>query len=227
MTDNGISIYLADDHGIVREGLVALLASEPDIRVVGQTGNGLSVVPEVAALRPTVAVVDIGMPGLNGLDICHDLTRKVEQTAVLILSMESNEEFVVTALKNGAAGYLTKDAASQQLCEAIRTVARGELYLAPGISTKVLTRLGNRGSDPYDTLTNRERQILQMIAESKTNRDIASTLGLAVKTVDTHRTRLMKKLDIHNQTSLVKFAIRRGIIHVKSPGQVQRPKKHL
>lgn len=212
-----ISVYIADDHSILREGLVALFAREDDIHVVGQTGDGLAVVHDVSTLEPAVAIIDIGMPGLNGLDICSDLTRKAEVTAVLMLTMESDEEFIVTALKNGAAGYLTKDVLSQQLCEAVRTVARGELYLAPGLSSTVLARLGKRAVDPYDTLTKRERQVLLMIAESATNRQIAAQLNIAVKTVDTHRTRLMKKLDIHDQTSLVKFAIRKGIIHVNSP----------
>jgi len=221
MTDR-ISVYIADDHAILREGLAALVARENDIHIIGQTGDGLAVVEQVAALLPDVAVVDIGMPGLNGLDICRDLTRKVRHTAVLILTMESDEEFIVTALENGAAGYLTKDAASQQLSEAIRAVARGELYLAPGLSSKILARLGNKGNDPYDTLTTRERQVLQMIAESKTNRQIADALDIAVKTVDTHRTRLMKKLDIHDQTSLVKYAIRKGIIRVHSPRSIRK-----
>lgn len=135
---------------------------------------------------------------------------------VLILTMESDEEIIVAALENGATGYLTKEAACQQFCEAIRTVARGELYLGPGISRKVLGRLGKRGVDPYDTLTTRERQVLQMIAESKTNPQIAEALDIAVKTVDTHRTHLMGKLDIHDQSSLVKFAIGRGIVRVTS-----------
>ena len=200
--NDGISVYIADDHAMLREGLAALVAREGDIHIVGQTGDGLTVLPEVSRLQPDVAVVDIGMPGLNGLDICRDLTKKVHETAVLILTMESDEEFIVAALDNGASGYLTKDAASQQLSEAIRAVARGELYLAPGISPRILTRLGNRGADPYDMLTSRERQVLHMIAESKTNPQIAEALNIAVKTVDTHRTRLMKKLDIHDQTSL-------------------------
>jgi len=219
---NKIGVYIADDHAILREGLAALVARESDIHIVGQTGDGLAVVGQVADLRPDVAVVDIGMPGLNGLDVCRELTRKVKQTAVLILTMESDEEFIVAALENGAAGYLTKDAASQQLSEAIRAVARGELYLAPGLSSKILARLGSRGSDPYDALTTRERQVLQMIAESKTNRQIADSLDIAIKTVDTHRTRLMKKLDIHDQTSLVKFAIRKGIIRVNSPRSIRK-----
>ena len=220
---NKISVYIADDHVMLREGLAALIAREGDIRIVGQTGNGLAVLAEVSALNPDVAVIDIGMPGLNGLDVCRELTRSVKSTAVLVLTMESDEEFIVSALENGAAGYLTKEAASQLFCEAIRAVARGELYLGPGISRSVLGRLGRRGVDPYDELTTRERQVLHMIVESKTNRDIAQALGVAVKTVDTHRTHLMRKLDIHDQTSLVKFAIRRGLIRVNTRRRGSRP----
>ena len=223
LMNDGISVYIADDHTMLREGLAALVVREGDIHIVGQTGDGLTVLPEVSRLMPDVAVVDIGMPGLNGLDICRDLTKKVHQTSVLILTMESDEEFIIAALNNGASGYLTKDAASQQLSEAIRAVARGEVYLAPGISPRVLTRLGNNGDDPYTTLTSRERQVLHMIAEGKTNPQTADALGLKTKTVDTHRTRLMKKLDIHDQTSLVKFAIRRGIIRVNSPRASRQP----
>jgi DNA-binding NarL/FixJ family response regulator len=125
--------------------------------------------------------------------------------------MHDDEEFVIKALENGASGYLTKEADNDQLIEALHTVSRGELYLAPGLSRGVLQRLGRGGDDPYEQLTPRERQVLQLIAESKTNREVADALGIAVKTVDTHRARLMRKLDIHDQTTLVKYALRKGI----------------
>ena len=212
-----IKAYIADDHPILREGLAALVERECDIDIVGQTGNGLDVLSDVLRLQPDVAIVDIGMPGLNGLDICRELTRSAKSTVVLILTMESDEEFIVAALRNGASGYLTKEAAPEQFCEAIRTVAHGGTYLTPGISPSVLDRIDSRNPAPYDTLTMRERQVLRMIAESKTNRQIAEALGLATRTVDTHRMHLMRKLDIHDQTSLVKFAIRHGVIRVRAP----------
>ena len=215
MDTDTIRVFLADDHAMVREGLAALVASDGQIEIVGQCGDGLKVVAEVVQTRPDVAVVDIGMPGLNGLDICRELTRKVEDTAVLILTMHADEQFVAVALRNGAAGYLRKEAAAEQFAEAIHTVARGELFLGPGISPSVLARLGKGEDDPYNALTTRERQVLHMIAEGKTNRKVAETLDVAVKTIDTHRTRLMRKLNIHDQTSLVKYAIRKGIV---SPG---------
>lgn len=212
MADQGIRVFLADDHAMVREGLCALISREPSMRIVGQCGDGLQVLRQVEALSPDVVVLDITMPGLNGLDVCRQLTRKGHETAVLILTMHDDEQFVMRAIEYGASGYVLKEAAAEQLAEAIRTVSRGELYLGPGIRRTALQRIGQPGGDPYDRLTLRERQVLQQIAEGKTNRQIAQELSLAVKTVDTHRSRLMRKLNIHDQTSLVKFALRRGIV---------------
>jgi len=208
-----IGLFLADDHTLVREGIAALIEREQDMCVVGQCGDGLKVVQEVLRTKPDVVVLDLAMPGLNGTDICRQLSRKAKKTPVLILTMYADEEFIVRALENGAAGYLIKEAASDQLAEAVRTVARGDLYLGPGVPRNVLSRLasGNK-TDPYNKLTPRERQVLQLIAEGKTNRNIAEVLGLSVKTVDTHRAHLMRKLGIHDQTTLVKYALRRGIV---------------
>lgn len=218
MQGDTIRVLLADDHAMVREGLAALVSNEPDIEIVGQCGNGLEVLPRAQELNPDVVVLDITMPGLNGLDLCRDLTRRGDGIAVLMLTMHNDEGFVAQALDSGATGYLLKESAADQLGPAIRRVAAGELYLGPGISRKVLERIGNGGDDPYQRLSSRERQVLQLIAEGQTNRRIAEILGLATKTVDTHRTRLMRKLNIHDQTSLVKFAIRRGIISVQPSG---------
>ncbi len=209
MTDE-ITVFLADDHAMVRQGLASLLNQEGGFAIVGQCGNGLEVVEQVINSNPQVVVLDIMMPGLNGLDICRELTRKSKSVAVLMLSMCEDEQFVARALEYGASGYLLKDAVGEQLAEAIQTVARGQLYLGQGISRNVLNHLAE--GDPYESLTNRERQVLQCIAEGMTNRQIAERLGLAVKTVDTHRMRLMRKLDIHDQTNLVKFAVRRGMV---------------
>lgn len=210
-----IQVFLADDHRLVREGIAALMANTPDIKVAGECGDGLLVVEEVLKTKPDVVILDLAMPGLNGLDVCRQLTRKVKEAAVLVLTMYADEEFIVRALENGASGYLLKEAASDQLAEAVRTVNRGDLFLGPGVPRSVLTRLtAGRDDDPYSRLTPREREVLQLIAEGKTNRNIAEMLELAVKTVDTHRAHLMKKLNIHDQTSLVKYAIRRGIVQV-------------
>ncbi len=209
-----IKIFFADDHAMVRAGLAALVEADENIEVVGQCGDGLKVVADVIEKTPDVVVLDITMPGLNGLDICRELVRKCDGIAVLVLTMHSNEQFIAQALENGATGYLLKESAAEKLNEAIRRVAAGEIFLGPGIPRNVLLKLGKPEKDPYQKLSTRERQVLQLIAESKTNRAIAELLELSTKTVDTHRTRLMRKLNIHDQTSLVKFAIRKGIISI-------------
>jgi len=214
MTDKHITVFLADDHVMVREGLAAMLKQHDDIQVVGQCGDGLKVTKEAAQVCPDVIVLDIMMPGLNGLDICRELTRKTKSIGVLMLSMCEDEQFIAKALEYGASGYLLKESAAQQLVDAVRAVARGELFLGPGIPRSVLDYMTD-GGDPYDTLTTRERQVLQAVAEGSTNRQVAEQLGLAVKTVDTHRMRLMRKLGIHDQTNLVKFAVRRGLISLQ------------
>jgi len=214
MPDKRITVFLADDHVMVREGLAATMAQDDDIQIVGQCGDGLKVTDEVIRLCPDVVVLDIMMPGLNGLDICRDLTRKTKSVGVLILSMCQDEQFIAKALGYGASGYLLKDSAARQLVEAIRAVARGELFLGPGIPRSILDYMTDTG-DPYETLTTRERQVLQAVAEGKTNRLIAEQLGLAVKTVDTHRMRLMRKLGIHDQVNLIKFAVRRGLVSLQ------------
>jgi len=212
MSENPIRVYLADDHAMVREGLASLLARNPEFEVVGQCGNGLEVVSGILACNPDVVVLDIVMPGLNGLDICREITRKAPAVGILILSVHDNEQFIVRALEYGAAGYLLKESAADQLAEALRAVARGRRYLGPGIKRDVLDRAAGTRLDPYDLLSTRERQVLQLIAEGRTSRKIADDLGLSVKTVDTHRMRLMRKLNIHDLTTLVKFALRKGLV---------------
>ena len=213
--DKTISVLLADDHAMVREGLAAILSRDPAIEVVGQCGDGPGAVKLAGELHPDVAVLDISMPGLNGLDVCRELCRRHKAGAVLILTMHNDEQFVVRSLDSGASGYLLKEAAATQLTQAVRTVARGELYLSPGISRSVVARVSRGDRDSYESLTMRERQVLQLIAEGKTNRRVAEELHLAVKTVDTHRTRLMRKLNIHGQTALVKYAIKKGLVTVR------------
>jgi len=207
-----IGVFLTDDHTVVRQAIAEMIAREPDFEVVGQCGDGLRVIEQVLATRPDILVLDIGMSGLNGLDICREVTRRLRGLSVLILSMHDDEEFVARALENGASGYLTKEADNDQLTEALRAVSRGELYLGEGLGRDVLSRIGRGRDDPYEKLTTRERQVLTLIVEGKTNREVADTLKLAVKTVDTHRTRLMRKLNIHDQTTLVKFALRKGLV---------------
>jgi len=212
MTEQIVRVFLADDHAVVREGIAALVAKDPGFEVVGQCSSGLDVLPMVLESQPDVLALDITMPGLNGLDICREVTRKAKGTAVLILTIHNDEQFVARAIHSGASGFLPKDAAAEELIEALRVVARGGVYFGKGISSEVLKRLGQGRADPYDALTRRERQVLRLIAEGKTSRQIAEKFGVALKTVETHRSRLMHKLNIHDQTALVKYAIRRGII---------------
>jgi two-component system response regulator NreC len=214
MDGEAISVFLADDHTVVRQALAEMIGRDERFTIVGQCGDGLSVAAQVLDAKPDVLVLDITMPGLNGLDICREVIRRNPDLAVLILSMHDEDEFVARALENGASGYLMKEADHDQLAKAIQTVARGQLYLAPSISRAVLQRIGRSSEDPYEALTTREREVLQLIAEGKTNRAVAAALGLAVKTIDTHRSRLMRKLGIHDQTTLVKYAIRRGIVNL-------------
>ncbi len=197
---------------MVREGLAAVVAKDSRIEVVGQCGDGLKALDEILQAQPDVAVLDITMPGLNGLDVCRELSRKCPEMGIIILTMHDDEQFIARALRNGAMGYLLKEAASAELAEAVHTVARHEMYLGTSIARGAMERILSAKEDSYERLTTRERQVLQLIAEGKTNRLIAEILGLAVKTVDTHRSRLMRKLNIHDQTSLVKYALRRGIV---------------
>ena len=210
-----ITIYLADDHAMVREGLASLLARDGgDFSIVGQCGDGLAVLPDVKRLKPRVVILDVSMPGLNGLDACREIVKKCADTNVLILSMYNEQEFILRAIEYGATGYLLKESATTQLHEAVSSVASGELYLGPGIPAEILVQATQSYDDPYERLTTRERQVFQLIAEGKTNRNIADYLDLSVKTVDTHRMRLMNKLDIHDQISLVKYALRKGIVTI-------------
>lgn len=212
MSEESIRVLLVDDHTMVREGLAALLSVDQQIKVVGQVGEGLKVLSAVEETQPNVVVLDISMPGLNGLDICRELTRKYKDIGVLILTMHEEEQFIARALEYEASGYLLKEAAADQLSSAVRAVSRGELYFGPGISRSVLQRIGRGNGDQYEQLTLRERQVLQLIAEGMTNRGISEKLDLAIKTIDSHRSHLMKKLNIHDQTSLVKYAIRKGVV---------------
>lgn len=215
MGEQTIRVLMVDDHAMVREGLAALVSADPHIEVVGQCGDGLKVMKMARELRPDVVVLDIGLPGLNGLDLCRELTRKLPATITLILTMHDDDEFVARALDYGASGYLLKEAAADQLREAIHCVMAGQLYLQPGLSRGVLEKIGRRRGDRYDRLTPRERQVFQMIAEGKTTRQIAERFGTAMKTVDTHRTRLMRKLGLHNVNALVKYALKRGVVRLR------------
>ena len=210
------SIVLADDHQVVLDGLKALLAAEVDLRVIGEATDGLQVLPLVEKLQPEVLVVDLMMPGLNGLEVTRQLHLKVPRTKIIVLSMHSNEAYVVEALRNGASGYVLKQAPGRVLVEAIREVLGGRRYLSPPLSDEQLSRFEQKLSgsqlDPYETLSARERETLQLAAEGLTNAEIGKRLDIGKRTVETHRANLIRKLGLKSHAELVRFAVRRGLI---------------
>jgi len=217
---NRIRILLADDHAILREGIRALLEDQADMLVVGEAADGRRAVELACELTPDVVVMDIGMPLLNGLEATRQIKHDCPQVAVLVLTMHDNEEYVSQVLAAGAAGYVLKRAASSELVTAIRAVAAGQSYLSPSV-TKLLIEsyVGRQPAapavvTPFDTLTAREREVLQLVAEGHTNSQIASLLNISLKTVKAHRSNLMQKLDMHDRGDLIKLAIQRGIIEV-------------
>lgn len=212
-----IKVLLADDHTIVRKGIRSLLDDEPNIEVVGEAEDGQEAVKQVESLNPDVVLMDITMPRLTGLEATRQIKKLFPQVKVLVLTMYTNEEYVLQLLRAGAAGYLIKQSAPAELLSAIQAVYRGDTFLSPAISKVIVQEYlrhtgGTFQDDSYDTLTVREREILQLIAEGHTNREIADNLDISVKTVGVHRVNLMEKLDIHNTTELIKYAIRKGII---------------
>ena len=215
---NKIRLLLADDHTILRDGIRALLDDQADIEVIGEAEDGLSTVKMVAKLKPDVVIMDIAMPMLNGLEATRQIQRDYPQVRVLILTMHENEEYIRQVLAAGALGYVLKDAAAHDLLGAIRAVYRGEAVLSPAITRLVIEdylRWGDiRPADISNGLTPREREILQLIAEGYTNKEIAEILSLSVKTIQSHRSNLMSKLDLHDRGELIKYAIQKKIIEI-------------
>ncbi len=210
-----LRVVLADDHPVVREGVRALLASEPDLEVVGQASRGEEVPALVEALQPDVVVLDLMMPGRGGLDVTRELARRWPKTHVLVLSMHDNEAYVLEALRCGAAGYALKQAEAGELERAIREVAAGRRYLSPPLSERALetyTRRAGGAPDPYDSLTGREREVLKLVAEGHTNAAVGERLCISTRTVETHRAHAMKKLGLRTHVELAVYAVRRGII---------------
>lgn len=206
-------ILLADDHALVRQGFRALLAAIADFEVVGEAANGREALRFIRALAPDIALMDISMPELNGLDATAHALREQPQLKVIIVSMHATEAHVIEALRAGAAGYLLKDADAGELERAIRAVARGERYLAPAVSHHVIERFMRAEPAPAaDALSPRQREVLQLIAEGRSTREIAARLHLSVKTVETHRAQLMQRLDIYDVAGLTRYALRIGLI---------------
>jgi len=207
-----IHILLADDHAVVRQGFKMILAAQPDMEIVGEAGNGREALDLAGQLQPDVIVMDVAMPELNGIEATRRVADLSPRSRVLALSMHKDSVYVREILRAGARGYLLKDSIASDLLAAVRAVARGEGYLSPGVSDAVLNDYRRHVTDPIDLLTSREREVLQMIAEGKTNKEIATVLNLSVYTVDAHRGRIMEKLNLHSVTDLVRFAVRCGLV---------------
>ncbi len=214
-----IKILLADDHTIVRTGIRALLEAEADMEVIGEAQNGREAVQKATELQPEVVLMDITMPILNGLEATCQIKKLFPQMQVIILTMHANEEYVLQILRAGATGYLIKQTELSELMSAIRLVHRGEVFLSPSISRTVIAEYIRQAEavqeeDSYDTLTEREKEVLQLVAEGFQNRNIAQELHLSTKTVETHKTHLLDKLNAQSVADLVKYAIRKGVIRL-------------
>lgn len=212
-----IRIVLADDHGIVRKGLRYLLERQPDMEVVGEAKDGREAVSLAAELSPAIVIMDIAMPLLNGIDATAQIIKHNPKTGVIILSMHSDESYLVRVLTAGARGYLLKDVAEIDVIRAIQTVAQGKPFFSPQVSQALLEdymrQLVQRGlQDSYDLLTDREKEILQLLAEGKSNKEAASLLNVSVHTVETHRANLMQRLNLHSTAEIVLYAVRKKII---------------
>jgi DNA-binding NarL/FixJ family response regulator len=212
-------VLLADDHHLVRAGIRALLEGLPDVEIVAEAGDGQEALAALVRTKPDIALVDISMPGLNGLELATRASREAPETRLVILSVHGDASHVAQALRAGAKGYLVKDAAADELPILIRSVMRGETYLSPSISRHVVEGFLGRASTPGEesserpeVLTSRQREILQLVAEGRSTKDIANLLELSVKTVETHRAQIMERLDIHDLAGLVRYAVRAGLV---------------
>ena len=212
------TIVLADDQPIVRQGLRALLEDEPDYQVIGEAEDGLAAVDMAERLKPDVLVVDVMMPGLNGLEVTRRVRQRSPQTRVIVLSMHSNEPYVLEALRNGAAAYVLKNTATFSLAQAVRAVATGQRYLSPVLAERAFdayigqARDEDRDDDRYETLTCREKEVFHLAAEGLSNAGIAERLSISPRTAETHRANLMRKLGLRTQSDLIRYALQRGII---------------
>ncbi|MBT3363853.1 MAG: response regulator transcription factor [Chloroflexi bacterium] len=215
-----IKVFLVDDHGLFRDGIRSLLSFHEDIEVIGEAVDGIEAVDKIPALAPDVVLLDIAMPNMNGLEVCRRLVKTNPSAKTVIVSQHTDKEYVITAVKIGAFGYVPKRAAGADLIAAIRTVYNGEYFLHPSVA-KILVgdyrSLMDSDVDEYDNLTNREREILQLVAEGNTGRQIAHLLHISEKTVIGHRANLMQKLDIHNRADLIKYAIGKRLINIETP----------
>ncbi len=206
-----IKILVADDHTIVRQGLKLILAAQPDLEVVGEAANGREAVDLAGKLRPDIVLMDVAMPELNGIDATRKMVEANSRIRILVLSMHKESVYVREILRAGARGYILKDAIDTELLSAVRSVARGDGYISPAVSGTLLDNFQKTGN-PADSLSPREREVLLLIAEGKTNKEIATKLNLSVYTVDSHRGKIMEKLNLHSTGELVRFAMKNGLV---------------
>ncbi len=211
-----VRVLLADGHPIVRLGIRELLERVPDVEVVGEADDGLQVVPQVEALRPDVLVLDLIMPSLDGLEIIRRLARRAPKTRVVVLSMHANEAYVAAALRNGAQAYVLKGADARQITDAVGAVMNGRRYLSPPLSMRSVESSIKKGAaaafDVYETLTAREREVFQLMAEGRRGREIGARLFISLRTVESHRASVLRKLGLRTQTEIVRYALRRGLV---------------
>ncbi len=210
-------ILIAEDHTILREGLRAILSSVPSMEIVGEAGDGLEAIKKADALRPDLIIMDLTMPKMNGMEAMREIKSRCPRVKILVLTVHKVEEYIIEAFKNGADGYVLKDSGQAELLLAIENALEGRPFVSPRISHKIIDGYLQRGTrfreeSPWDTLTQREREVLKLVAEGYKNREIAEMLCISVKTVDKHRTNLMKKLDVHNVSGLTALAMEKGII---------------
>lgn len=215
---NKIKVLIADDHAILREGIIALLNRYDDIEVVGEAEDGKQAIERARDLEPDIILMDIAMPGLGGLEATLELRKSSPRTKILVLTQYDNKEYVFRFLKAGASGYVLKKAVGTELVAAIRAVHSGGSFLYPSVAATVVEDYvhgANKAQDPYDSLTDREKQVLKLVAEGFSNKEIADLLCISVKTVMAHRANLMEKLAIHSRTDLIKYALRKGLIDIR------------
>ncbi len=210
-----VTLLLVDDHPLIRQGLRHLLEGEPNFRVVGEAGDGVEALLLVERLKPDILVVDMMMPGLNGLEVLRQIKQISPDTRAIVLSMQSADAYVIEALKNGAAGYVLKETGPSELVNAVREVTQGNQYLSAKLAERLEAnrqKIKDTPSDAYETLTTREREIFQMTAEGRTSQEVGEKLNISPRTVEIHRRNLLSKLGIKNQADLIRFAIKRGIL---------------
>jgi len=221
----GLTLVVADDHRVVRQGLCALLRTEPDFQLVGEAADGIETVRLVERLQPAVLVLDLMMPGLGGLEVVRQTARLSPRTRTVVLSMHSNEAYVVEALRAGAAGYVLKDSGADELIRAVREAAAGREFLSPCISRRALkayVKAEKQTHDPYETLTAREREVFQLTAEGLSGGDVAERLFISPRTVESHRANLMRKLGLRNHKELIRYAATRGMLPGDAPPAAEK-----